>query len=379
MASFSVTIESPAILRPVLDRAQKIVEKRNTIPILGHFHLTGGADGITVRATDLDRDIAITIQDGVTVTAPGAIAVPAADLANIVRKLPNGAEICFEADERSCAIVAGRSKFSLPILPAGDFPTMEDIEGEGFAVPAEALTRIADAVTYAISTEETRYYLNGVYWHAGDRDGEITAVATDGHRLSRIVLAVPDKPADMPGVIIPSATVALFAMVAGLDETPRMTVTTTRIRFETPGMVLQSRLIDGTYPDYGRVIPQPSGHAAMIDRQSLADAIDRIRVVQGDRGAAIKFQFDDENDLTMIAADRERDAHGNETLPVDRTPDNAALPVVEIGFNGKYMLDCLNSIDSEVVQLDIADSSAPVRVEDPDDPTRIAILMPMRV
>ena len=253
-----VGVERTALLK-AMGHAQSVVERRTTIPILANVLLEASDGKLTFRATDLDIEIVDTAE--AQVDQAGACTVSAHMLHDIVRKLPEGAQIALALDPEASrlAVRAGRSSFQLPTLPVQDFPQMASETYEAnFAVPAPTLRRLFDKAKFAISNEETRYYLNGVYLHAAERDGApvLRCVATDGHRLARVDAALPDAASGLPGVIVPRKTVGELRRLLDDDGTEiAVSVSETKIRFAAPGMTLTSKVIDGSFPDYARVIP----------------------------------------------------------------------------------------------------------------------------
>ncbi|MEE8455168.1 MAG: DNA polymerase III subunit beta, partial [Limibaculum sp.] len=261
-----VTIERAALLK-AMSRAQGVVERKNTIPILANvlIEATGDKGGdkaggqLSLRATDLDIEIIEEIQ--AVIEQPGAVTVSAHLLHEIVRKLPEGAQLAMSTDEATgrLDVVAGRSRFSLATLPREDFPVMASSEYScSYSTPAPVLRRLFDKSKFAVSTEETRYYLNGVYLHVANEAGRpvLRAVATDGHRLARIDADLPAGAESAPGVIVPRKTVGELRRLLENDEAEiTVSVSETKIRFSVDGLVLTSKVIDGAFPDYTRVIP----------------------------------------------------------------------------------------------------------------------------
>ena len=254
------TIERATLLR-CLSHVQSVVERRNTIPILSNVLIEAeGDNSLRVMATDLDLQV-IEHMDA-NVDSAGSITVSAHLLFDIARKLPDGSQVSLEAAENRMAIKAGRSRFSLPTLPRDDFPVI--VEGDlptSFELPAKTLAELIDRTRFAISTEETRYYLNGIFFHVSD-DSEpvLKAAATDGHRLARFTLPRPDGAEGMPDVIVPRKAVAELRKLLeeSLDGNVQIDLSASKVRFTLGGeggVVLTSKLIDGTFPDYSRVIP----------------------------------------------------------------------------------------------------------------------------
>src|SRR5690349_15033958 len=244
------TIERATLLKS-LSHVQSVVERRNTIPILSNVLIEAAAEGgLRLMATDLDLQIVETIEAAVDI--PGATTVSAHTLFEIARKLPEGTQVELTAADGKMKVVAGRSNFNLPTLPRDDFPVIA--EGElptKFELPAATLRQIIDKTRFAISTEETRYYLNGIFLHVSDEAQPVLkAAATDGHRLARVTVPRPDGAQGMPGVIIPRKCVAeLRKLLDEVDSTVQVSLSESKIRFGLGNAVLTSKLIDGTFPD----------------------------------------------------------------------------------------------------------------------------------
>ena len=368
-------IERSELLKS-LGHVQSVVERRNTIPILSNVLMTGTDSGLKMTATDLDIEIVESAH--ADVSTPGEITAPAHTLYDIARKLPDGAKVRIEktAGDR-LEVEAGQSNFTLPLLPAGDFPQMT---AEGFShefpVAAEALRRLIDKTRFAISTEETRYYLNGIYLHAHageDGSGKLRAVATDGHRLALSEMAQPGGAKDMPGVIVPRKTVAeLRRLIDTMEGEVEVQVSESKIRFGLGGAVLTSKLIDGNFPDYERVIPRNNPKELTLDNGLFAKAVDRVSTISQEKSKSIKIALDaDSMELTVNNPEAGRAA---EDLRVGYSGDP-----LEIGFNAKYLLDVAGQIEGEDATYYLADPASPALVKDSDDADSLFVLMPLRV
>ena len=372
-----LTIERAALLT-ALTHTQSVVERRNTIPILSNVLMDAGDGMLRLTATDLD--LAIVDHSEAEITTPGSTTTPAHTLYDIVRKLPEGAqiELAFgeEAGETRVSLTAGRSSFLLPCLPKEDFPVMA--EGElphNFAMPAEILTDIIDKTRFAVSTEETRYYLNGIYLHAAEEGGQpvLRAVATDGHRLAQVNAPIPEGAAGMPGVIVPRKAVTELRKLideGGLDV--GVSLSDSKIRFQVGESVLTSKLIDGTFPDYQRVIPEGNDKIMEVEAKVFAEAIDRVSTVSTEKSRAVKMSL--EGDKATIAANSPDNASASEEIAVDYNSDN-----IEIGFNSRYLLDIASQIDGDIAQFVLADSVSPTLIRDSGNADALYVLMPMRV
>ncbi|MEM8729160.1 MAG: DNA polymerase III subunit beta [Pseudomonadota bacterium] len=370
-----ISIERSALLKAVA-QAQSVVERRNTIPILANVLIEAEGEAVTFRATDLD--IEVVDQAPAMVERAGSTTVAATTLHEIVRKLPDGALVTVTSDSASgrLTVETGKTTFSLATLPKEDFPVMATSEyASNFSAPAPLLRRLFDKSKFAISTEETRYYLNGVYMHVSESDGAkvLRCVATDGHRLARIDADLPDGAADLPGVIVPRKTVGELRKLLDDDEAQiAVSVSETKVRFATPEITLTSKVIDGTFPDYSRVIPQGNTRRLEVDASEFAQAVDRVATVSSERSRAVKLQLD-EDKLTLSvnapdsgAAEEELTvAYGDERL--------------EIGFNAKYLLEIASQVDRENAVFMFNSSGDPTLMREGNDQSAVYVVMPMRV
>ena len=370
-----LTIERAALLR-ALGHVQSVVERRNTIPILSNVLLEAQSGKLKLTATDMD--LAITEAVDAQVATAGATTAAAHTLYDIVRKLPDGAqvELAQKGENAPLTIRAGRSVFTLQCLPPADFPVMtKDKLPHEFTVTAEELKGLIDHTRFAISTEETRYYLNGIFVHTIDVDGHtmLRAVATDGHRLARVEIPSPAGAAGMPGVIVPRKAVAEVQKLiedASADVTIEMS--STKARFTFGDVVLTSKLIDGTFPDYARVIPSGNDKRLIVEREPFARAVDRVSTISSERGRAVKLSLAD-GKLTLSVTNPDSGS-ATEELEVDY--DSGPL---DIGFNAKYLLDITSQLDSDTALFKLADSGSPTVVQDRDGSAALYVLMPMRV
>ena len=368
--TMKATIERATLLKG-LSHVQSVVERRNTIPILSNVLLEASADGaLRLMATDLDLQINESV--AATVDQPGTTTVSAHTLFDIARKLPEGAQVSLSAAEGRMAIVAGRARFSLGTLPRDDFPVIA--EGElptTFELPAETLKQIIDKTRFAISTEETRYYLNGIFLHVAD--DVLKAAATDGHRLARVTVTRPEGAQGMPDVIVPRKCIAeLRKLLDEVDGEVGVSLSSTKVRFDLGNAVLTSKLIDGTFPDYSRVIPTNNDKVLKLDPQAFMEGVDRVSTIATEKTRAVKMALDRDR-ITLSVTSPE-----NGTAAEEVPGDYAANPF-EIGFNSRYLLDILGQIDTDMVEVHLADASAPTLIRENDKSAALYVLMPMRV
>jgi len=370
-----VSIERSALLK-AMSQAQSVVERRNTIPILANVLIEGEGDTISFRATDLD--IEVIDKAPAMVERAGATTVGAHTLHEIVRKLPDGAMVELSDDGTSgrLEIKAGRSSFSLATLPKEDFPVMASSEYAcNFSAAASVLRRLFDKSKFAISTEETRYYLNGVYMHASDgADGKVLrCVATDGHRLARIDAPLPEGAEELPGVIVPRKTVNELRKLLEDDEMHiAVSVSETKIRFATPEITLTSKVIDGSFPDYTRVIPTGNTRRLEVDAAEFAHAVDRVSTVSSERSRAVKLSLDEDRLILTVNAPDSGAAEEELAVAYGDEP-------LEIGFNAKYLLEIAGQVDRENAVFLFNSSGDPTLMREGNDESAVYVVMPMRV
>ena len=367
------TIERATLLK-CLGHVQSVVERRNTIPILSNVLIEANSDGsIRMMATDLDLQINESVE--AQVETAGATTVSAHTLFDIARKLPEGSQVSLAAADGKMAVNAGRARFNLSTLPRDDFPVIA--EGElpvKFELPATTLKEIIDKTRFAISTEETRYYLNGIFLHVTDDAMPVLkAAATDGHRLARVTVARPDGAAGMPDIIVPRKCIAeLRKLLDEVEGSVEVSLSPSKIRFNLGTAVLTSKLIDGTFPDYSRVIPTGNDKILRIDPKSFKEGVDRVATIASEKTRAVKMALDTDK-ITLSVTSPE-----NGTAAEEVSGEYNASGF-EIGFNARYLMDILEQIDGDLVEVHLADAAAPTLIRENDKASALYVLMPMRV
>ncbi|WP_068084644.1 DNA polymerase III subunit beta [Polycladidibacter stylochi] len=369
------TLERTELLKS-LTHVHRVVERRNTIPILSNVMLQAEGGNMRLKATDLDLEVVETI--AAMVEQPGATTVPAHMIYEIVRKLPDGSQVVLEtsADDTTLEIRAGRSRFALQMLPISDFPDLTAGEfSHSFTISAGAIRKLIDSTQFAISTEETRYYLNGIYVHTVETDAgmRFRAVATDGHRLAQAELEAPEGSLGMPGIIIPRKTVGEIQKLLDDPEAEvQVEISEAKIRFSMGPIVLTSKLIDGTFPDYTRVIPQNNDKDLRVDRDVFKEAVDRVSTISSERGRAVKLAIS-EGKMVLTVTNPESGSATEEVLV------EYGAEEMEIGFNSKYLLDIAGQLNKDTALFCLADSGSPTLIRDDGDADVLYVLMPMRV
>jgi len=370
-----VVLERSSLLKS-LGHVHRVVERRNTIPILSNVLLSADGASLEMKATDLDLEV--TEAAAASVEQAGATTVPAHLLYDIARKLPEGAEVMLKMEEngQTMSVISGRSTFRLQCLPKADFPSLTAGQfSHTFRMDSVALRGLIEKTQFAISTEETRYYLNGIFLHTLDSDGglKLRAVATDGHRLARAEIEAPAGSEGMPGIIIPRKTVGeLQKLVDDPDVAVTIELSDTKIRFTIGSVILTSKLIDGTFPDYQRVIPTGNDKELVIDRQSFSAAVDRVSTVSSERGRAVKLSISDGQ--VTLTVNNPDSGSATEEIPAGYDSDP-----IEIGFNARYLLDVAAQLSGSEAKFLLADAGSPTLIQDTSDERVLYVLMPMRV
>ena len=367
------TIERATLLKS-LGHVQSVVERRNTIPILSNVLIEANSDGtIRLMATDLDLQINESVE--AQVETPGATTVSAHTLFDIARKLPEGSQVSLAAADGKMAVNAGRARFNLQTLPRDDFPVIA--EGElptRFELPAATLKEIIDKTRFAISTEETRYYLNGIFWHVtDDAQPVLKAAATDGHRLARVTIARPDGASGMPDIIIPRKCIGeLRKLLDEIDGSVEVSLSASKIRFGLGTAVLTSKLIDGTFPDYSRVIPTGNDKILRIDPKSFMEGVDRVSTIASEKTRAVKMAL--ETDKITLSVTSPENGTAAEEVSGDYKSDG-----FEIGCDARYPMASLAPVEGDTVEVHLADAAAPTLIRENDKAGALYVLMPMRV
>lgn len=362
-------------LLKALGHVQRVVENRTTYPILSNVLLRASEGVLELRATDLD--IEVTERVPASVLTEGTTTVSAHKLYDIIRKLADGAEIRLEkTSENDMTLTSGRSRFNLPILSAESFPDLKSgTFTSAFDIPAPSLLELIERTAFAASTEETRYYLNGIYLHGTDAgNGPILrAVATDGHRMARTDIDAPEGSAGMEGIIIPSKTVKeLGKLVEGIADDVRVEVSDTKIRVTVGEVVILSKLIEGTFPDYDRVTPKNNQKRLQANKAEFAMAVDRVSTIASDRGGrSVKLSVSD-GVLELIVSNPDH-GEAREEMPIAFSESEFA-----IGFNSRYLMDVIGQIKSENAIFMLHDANSPSVIHEDGDGRALYVLMPMR-
>jgi DNA polymerase III subunit beta len=367
---FNITIEKSNLLRAI-SRLQSLVEKRNTIPILSNVKLD--ANGKSLALTVTDMDLVASEEVDANIASQGALTVPALTLYDIVRKLPEGSQVSLKADAGSSRlnVNAGSANFTLSYLPAEDFPVMS--EGElthKFTLSSKDFLKLIDKTKFAMSNEETRYYLNGVYFHISN--GKLRAVATDGHRLSSVEADAPQGSNGMPGIIIPRKAVNEISKLLENQSEVSVALSETKIKINAGRVELLSKVVDGTFPDYTRVIPENNSKIVTVSATLFNEAVDRVSTISADKTRAVKVRFEKGN-ITFSAQGIEGTS-AKEVIACEYSAEP-----LEVGFNSRYVLEMMTQIKSDKLTIALDNPNSPALVKDLTDPSVTFIIMPMRV
>ena len=369
-----ISVEKNKFFRS-LSHVQSIVEKKNTLPILSNILLEAKDNNLILSATDMD--LSITDKINCSIMEEGSTTVSAHTLYDIIRKLPDSNEVeIISNDGKIMSLRSGKSKFSLGCLPREDFPIIEigDLENE-LSIDSQKFLKLIDKTRFAVSNEETRYFLNGIYFHSIKENdiNLLSVVATDGHRLAKFDFDSKENNKKIPAVIIPKKTVnELFKILADYEGLIKINLNSNKIVFFVGESILISKLIDGNFPDYKRVIPTDNNNILKVNRQDLSFAIDRVSTIVSDKLPVIKLKI--MNNLMNLSSANNENGTATEDIVVKYDGDE-----MDIGFNSKYILEMINNLEDDNIILKFKDSSSPVTASEASNPNLIYVLMPMRV
>ena len=371
-------INSTDLLK-ALSHIHGIVEVRHTLPILSNIILEAKDDKLILSSTNLDIYCSDKIK--AEVIKSGEVSVSAVTFFEIIKRLPSGSEVLMimEEGENEIRLTCGRSKFNLSTLKTDDFPIISDSDlSTNFVLSADELIRIIDKTKFAVSNEETRYYLNGIFLHKAERNSIqfLRAVATDGHRLAQYDIPLPQGAEDITGIIIPKKTIyELRKVLDDANGDVSVSLNENKIKFSFNDLKVVSKVIDGTFPDYTKVIPQKNDKNFKTNNSDLKNAIDRVSAVAANeesKSKAIKFCIED-NSLSLSVESQSKGS-ANEMIDVNYSGDK-----VDIGFNSKYIIDICNEVDGDEISISLSDSISPAIILDKTDENLFFVLMPMRI
>ena len=357
------------LLKPI-QAVVGVVERRQTMPILANLLLTVTDGNLSVTATDLE--VELVAKTAVDVKEKGEVTVPARKLVDICRALPEGAKVSVSLERERLTVKSGRSRFTLATLPAAEFPAVEDIKAQrSVNLPQKELRELIERTHFSMAQQDVRYYLNGLLLETSPK--RVRAVATDGHRLAMCDLnaEVPDLPALQ--VIVPrKGVLELQRLLADGEEPARVSFGTNHVRVELSGLRFTSKLIDGRFPDYERVVPKGGDKDIIADRQVLRDALGRTAILSNEKYRGVRLQLGP-NRLKVLAHNPEQEEAEDEVEVQYKGPE------LEIGFNVSYLMDALAALHTEQVKITLTDANSSCLIRHPDNDTSRYVVMPMRL
>ena len=370
---------SSSDLLKALNHIHGIVEVRHTLPILSNIVLSADNNELSLSSTNLD--IFCSDKIDAEIMTSGEISVPAITFFEIVKRLPSGSDVILSMADEDTELVlkCGRSKFNLSTLKTDDFPILSDKDlSTNFVISADELSRMIDKTKFAISNEETRYYLNGIFFHKAESNSIkfLRAVATDGHRLAQYDIPLPQGAEEITGIIIPKKTVfELRKVLDDADGDVSVSLNENKIKFSFNNLKIISKVIDGTFPDYTKVIPQNNDKKFKTNNSELKNAIDRVSAVainEETKSKAIKLTI--ENNKLNLSVESQSKGSAKEEIDISYSNEK-----VDIGFNSRYLLDICNEVDGDEIDVNLLDSISPAIILDKTDENLFFVLMPMRI
>lgn len=365
--NFSITRD--ALLKP-LQVVSGAVERRHTLPILANVLIRVSDDELRLTGTDLEVELVSSVSlDGAT---PGEVTVPAKKLLDIVRSLPEGNDVKLEASGDKVIVRSGRSKFTLSSLPSSEFPDIDEWEADvNLEIGRGDLKHLMDRTHFSMANQDVRYYLNGMLFEVNDN--QLRTVATDGHRLAMAGMALEQSGLPQRQVIVPRKGVTeLMRLLESDDQLVQISIGQNHIRLVSEGMTFTSKLLDGRFPDYRRVLPQGGDKFVVADRQVLKNACARASILSNEKFRGVRLNLSN-GELALTANNPEQE-QAEEAIEVDYAGES-----LEVGFNVNYVLDVLNSIQGEHVKFTLIDANSSALVEDNADDSALYVVMPMRL
>ena len=358
-----------------LSHLQGVVDKKNSLPILANILIEAKDDQLKLSSTDMD--ISIVEKIDCNVLEDGSTTINSQILYDVVRKIDDNSEIeIISNNGKLLSLRSDGSRFSLACLPKEDYPIIEkDNSGINITLNSKILFKLIDKTKFAISNEETRYFLNGLYFNVTNEDNKniVTLVGTDGHRLAKFSHEIKGKIDQISGVIIPKKTIyELSKLLSDTDIDITISISSTKIVFIIDNIIFISKLIDGSFPDYKRVIPNDNMNILKINREKLLSAVDRVSTIANEKSPVIKFKLL-HNVLNLNTINNESST-ASEDLKINYTGDD-----IEIGFNSKYIMDIVNNLDDNEISIDLKDNTSPVIARENSNTNLVYVLMPMRV
>lgn len=367
---FSITREQ--FLKP-LQLVASVVERRQTLPVLSNILISLTKNSLSLTGTDLEVEIVgqVAMADG-TIAAEGEITVPARKLMDICKSLPDRSEIQFSEEGGRIQITSGRSRFTLSTLPASEFPNVNEGEsGVEFQINAADLKKLIDNTAFAMAHQDVRYYLNGMLWEA--TDGLLRAVATDGHRLAMSTKAMPFTVPDKIQAIVPRKGIMELSRILGDESEVTVSLGSNHVRIKSEDFLFTSKLVDGAYPDYQRVLPKQGTKFIFGEREGLKQAFSRAAILSNEKYRGVRLLIQDS--VLKITANNPEQEEAEEEFVVDYEGESD----LEIGFNVNYLIDVLNVLNGETIKIHLIDANSSALLEDPERDDAVYVIMPMRL
>jgi DNA polymerase III subunit beta len=358
-----------ALLRP-LQLVTGVVERRHTLPVLANLLVVAERGRLALTGSDLEVEL-VAVESSVAIASEGRVTIPARKLADIWRSLPEGAAVTLETDGDRAIVRSGRSRFTLATLPAADFPHVESGVGEvQLTLPQAEMRRLLDKVSFSMAQQDVRYFLNGMLLEV-TRDHTRT-VATDGHRLALCTL-MQGADGDRVQVIVPrKGVLEMGRLLSEGDEDATLSVGTNHLRVSLGNYTMTTKLVDGKFPDYEKVIPRRSGHTVSGDRDALKQAFNRASILSNEKYRGVRLILD--RDQLTVQANNPEQEEAEEVVAVDYAGDR-----MEIGFNVSYLQDVLNVLAGDQVRLSVADANSSALIEGEEQDGAVYVVMPMRL
>ena len=363
-----LTASRDVLLKP-LQAVIGVVERRQTMPILANVLLVAKDGQVAITATDLE--VELVARADVAVEAAGEVTVPGRKLLDICRALPDGAEVLMALAGEKLNLKSGRSKFSLMTLPAAEFPVVEDINaGHSVTVSQGTLARLLEKTHFSMAQQDVRYYLNGLLLETGDK--HLRAVATDGHRLALCEVVLEDETLPEQQVIVPRKGVLELQRLMGGEGELKIELGSNHVRIQLEGIRFTSKLIDGRFPEYERVVPQDTGNQLTADRASFRSALQRTAILSNEKYRGIRLIIKAEG--LILQAHNPEQEEAEEEVEISYSGED-----IEIGFNVNYLLDALGVIESDEVALAVVDGNSSCLLREPGNDECKYVVMPMRL
>lgn len=363
------TVDRETLLKP-LQQVIGVVERRQTLPVLGNLLMVASDNGLMITATDLEVEIQSRVD--VAIDEPGEITLPARKLVDICKALPENASIQFNIKDQKAQIRSGKSRFTLATLPAADFPLVENIKGDcSFAIAQNKLKELIERTQFSMAQQDVRYYLNGLMLEIAK--GRLRAVATDGHRLALCDMPVNIDTKEVRQVIVPRKGIQeLMRLLESGDKPVQVDVGINHIGVSNADIRFTSKLVDGRFPDYDRVVPKGGDKLVLADRELLRQALSRTSILSNEKYRGIRLNL--EKNLIKIQAHNPEQEEADEEFEVDYKGGG-----LEIGFNVTYLLDVLSSVRSDNIEITLSDSNSSCLMREPGTEQYRYVVMPMRL